>query len=159
MTSIDTDAGGLFFLDAPRETSKTFIINLILAKVRQHVALTTASSGIAVTLLEGGKMAHSAFKLPLNLNNHEKPTCNIGKHAAKAHLLRISKVIIWDEATMSHKKAFEALDKTLQDLHNNNRPMGGVTMVLSGDFRQTLHVIPRETRANEVRTCIKNSYL
>ena len=34
MTSIDTNAGGLFFLDAPGGTGKTFIINLILAKVR-----------------------------------------------------------------------------------------------------------------------------
>ena len=53
----------------------------------QHVALATASSGIAATLLEGDKTAHSAFKLPLNLNNQEKPTFNIGKDTAKAYLL------------------------------------------------------------------------
>ena len=28
--------------------------------------------------------------------------------------------------------------------------MGGVTVVFSGDFRQTLPVIPRETQANEL---------
>ena len=60
---------------------------------------------------------------------------------------------------MCHKKAFEALDRTLQDLRTNKRPMGGLTVVLSGDFRQTLPVIARGTRADEVHTCIKNSYL
>ena len=60
---------------------------------------------------------------------------------------------------MSHKMAFKALDRTLQDLHNNNRPMGGVTVVLSEDFRQTQLVLPQGTRADEVHTCIKNSYL
>ena len=56
-------------------------------------------------------------------------------------------------------KAFEALDRTLQDLRNNKKPMGGVTVVLSRDYRQTLPVIPQGTRADEVHTCIKNSYL
>ncbi|GBN52272.1 hypothetical protein AVEN_161644-1 [Araneus ventricosus] len=37
--------------------------------------------------------------------------------------------------------------------------MGGVTMVLAGDFRQTLPVIPRGTKANEMQACLKSSYL
>ena len=60
---------------------------------------------------------------------------------------------------MSHKKTFEALDRTLQDLLNNNKPMGGVTMVMSGDFRQRPPVIPQGTRADAVHTSIKKSYL
>ncbi|KAK3884607.1 hypothetical protein Pcinc_011133 [Petrolisthes cinctipes] len=60
---------------------------------------------------------------------------------------------------MSHKRAFEALDRTLKFLHNNDKLMGGVTVVLSGDFRQTLPVITRGTRADEVNACIKASQL
>jgi ATP-dependent DNA helicase PIF1 len=37
--------------------------------------------------------------------------------------------------------------------------MGGVVIVLAGDFRQTLPVIPRSTPADELNTCIKASYL
>ncbi|GBM44848.1 hypothetical protein AVEN_201093-1 [Araneus ventricosus] len=37
--------------------------------------------------------------------------------------------------------------------------MGGVTMVLAGDFRQTLPIIPRGTRADEMQACLKSSYL
>ena len=41
----------------------------------------------------------------------------------------------------------------------NNRPMGGITVLLSGDFRQTLPIITRGTRADEINACIKSSYL
>lgn len=37
--------------------------------------------------------------------------------------------------------------------------MGGDTVLLAGDNRQTLPAISRETRANEVTSCIKYSYL
>src|SRR5271166_3543574 len=38
-------------------------------------------------------------------------------------------------------------------------PMGGATVVLSGDFRQTLPIIARGTPADEIKACLKNSYL
>uniref|UniRef100_A0A0L8FLC9 ATP-dependent DNA helicase n=1 Tax=Octopus bimaculoides TaxID=37653 RepID=A0A0L8FLC9_OCTBM len=37
--------------------------------------------------------------------------------------------------------------------------MGGVTLLLSGDFRQTLPVIPKGSRADEVLACLKSSTL
>ncbi len=161
ISSIEEGTGGFFFLDAPGGTGKTFVINLLLAKLRQtkRIALAVASSGIASTLLDGGRTAHSAFKLPLDLARKEMPTCNIGRRTTKSKLLTECKLIIWDEATMSHKGAFEALDRTLQDLRHNTRLMGGATVLLSGDFRQTLPIIPKGTRADEFNACIKSSYL
>ena len=35
--------------------------------------------------------------------------------------------------------------------------MGGIVLVLSGDFRQTLPVIPKGTRADGIRACLKSS--
>ncbi|GFV90791.1 ATP-dependent DNA helicase [Trichonephila clavipes] len=72
---------GTFFLDAPGGTGKTFLIRLILATVRSKndIALALASSGIAATLLPGGRTAHSALKLPLNIQTIDTPTCNISK--------------------------------------------------------------------------------
>ena len=37
--------------------------------------------------------------------------------------------------------------------------MGGITFVMTGDFRQTLPVVPNGTRADEVHACIKSSSL
>ena len=107
--------------------------------------LAVASSGIAATLLTGGRTAHSVFKLPLNLS--------------LAEVLRQCRLIVWDECTMSHKAAFEALDKTLQDIRRNKSLMAGVTFVMAGDFRQTLSVVPRGTRADEMQASVKSSYL
>ena len=151
--------GHIVFLDAPGGTGKTFLLNLLLAKVRTHsnIAIAVASFGIAATLLTGGKTAHSTFKLPLNLHNADQPTCAIGKASAKAELLRLAKLIVWDECTMSHKKAFEALNTTLQDIRNNDLLMGGLTVVLAGDFRQTLPIIQKGTRADEIHACLKSS--
>lgn len=151
----------MFFLNAPGGTGKTFHINLLLAKLRSEgqIAVAVASSGIAATLLEGGRTAHSLFKLPLNMATNDNPMCNIPKQSATSKLMQECSLIVWDESSMSHKKSIEALDRTLKDLRNNNDIMGGVTFLAAGDFRQTLPVIQRGTRADEVEACLKRSYL
>lgn len=153
--------GGIIFLDAPGGTGKTFLLDLILAKIRMRgeIALAVASSGIAATLLEGGRTAHSAFKLPLNVNHAENPSCNLSKRSGMATVLRITKLIIWDECTMAHKRSLEALDRTLRDFKDNQQTMGGTLILLAGDFRQTLPVIPRSTPADELNACLKASPL
>ena len=52
--------------------------NLILAKIRfeSKIALATVSSGIAATLLTGGRAMHGIFKIPPDLN---AIVCNIKK--------------------------------------------------------------------------------
>ncbi|GBP31344.1 hypothetical protein EVAR_13463_1 [Eumeta japonica] len=62
MQAVDNNTGGLFFLDAPGGTGKTFVISLILATIRSRcdIALALASSGIAATLLDGGRTAFCA---------------------------------------------------------------------------------------------------
>ncbi|XP_044590563.1 ATP-dependent DNA helicase pif1-like [Cotesia glomerata] len=161
LNSIISNSEQLYFLDAPGGTGKTFLINLLLSKIRskKKIAIAVASSGIAATLIDGGKTAHSAFKLPLNLCHSESPLCNISKQSDIAHVLRETKIIIWDECTMAHKKAIEALNRTLQDIRGCNQLMGGVVVLLAGDFRQTLPVAPRGTRADEIQACIKSSFL
>ena len=43
-------------------------------------------------------------------------------------------LIVWDKITISHKGAFEAVNTTLRDFHGNARIMGGVPVLLTGDF-------------------------
>ncbi|XP_044592065.1 uncharacterized protein LOC123270186 [Cotesia glomerata] len=150
---VSNGTGGIYFLDAPGGTGKTFLISLLLATIRSQneVALALASSGIAATLLEGGRTAHSALKLPLNMQINETPACNIVKNSAMAKILQVCKLIVWDECTMAHKRSLEALDRTLKDLRDNNI-FGGAMILLSGDFRQTFPVIPRSTAADELVT-------
>ena len=117
-------------------------VNLLLAKVHQKtkIALGVASSGIAATLLTGGRTTHLTFKLSLK--------CNISKGTAKAQVLQVGVLIVWDECTMSHKTDFEALDKLLQDRNDTDKVMGRVTLLMAGDFRQILPVVQRGTKAD-----------
>lgn len=159
MTALNVGSGGIFFLDAPGGTGKTFLLSLLLASVRSQnqIALAVASSGIAATLLEGGRTAHSALKLPLNMQTVDEPTCNISRQSAMAKVLQNCNVLIWDECTMAHKRSLEALDRTLRDLRNNEQIFGGMMVLLAGDFRQTLPVIPKSTPADEINACLKSS--
>ncbi|XP_017473960.1 PREDICTED: ATP-dependent DNA helicase PIF1-like [Rhagoletis zephyria] len=104
-------------------------------------------------------MPNGSLKLPLNLQTTENPTCNIAKDSAMAKVLVASKIIIWDECTMAHKRALEALNRTLKDLRNDSICFGGAMILLSGHFRQTLPVIPRSTAADEINACLKSSTL
>ncbi|CAK1588694.1 unnamed protein product [Parnassius mnemosyne] len=133
----------------------------LLARLRKdkNIAVAVASDGVAATLLSGGRTAHSVLKLPLNLALEESPICNFSKNSVRGIMLRQCKLLVWDESTMSHKKAVEALNRTLQDLRSNTDVMGGMVVLLAGDFRQTLPVIQKGTPADEIKACLKSSIL
>ncbi|GJU51538.1 ATP-dependent DNA helicase PIF1-like protein [Tanacetum coccineum] len=75
--------------------------------------------------------------------------------------MRKVRLIIWDEAPMTHKHAFEALDRTLRDIipDASHKPFGGKTIVFGGDFRQILPVIVKGTREEIVNASINHSYI
>ncbi|XP_054091705.1 uncharacterized protein LOC128923459 [Zeugodacus cucurbitae] len=76
-----------------------------------------------------------------------------------AKVLQQTRLIIWDECTMAHKKSLEALDRSMQDLRNNKKRFGSAMILLAGDFRQILPVVPRSTPADELNACLKSSIL
>src|SRR4051794_33529424 len=149
----------VFFVDSPGGYEKTFLFNMILAKIRvnDQIAIAVASSGIAALLLDGGRTAHSRFKIPIKLT--ETSTLDISVTSELAELIRMTKLIIWDEAPMAHRFAFEAVERTFRDVTDNEKPFGGIIVVLGGDFRQILPVVIRGRREQIVNACIKNSDL
>ncbi len=76
--------------------------------------LAIASSRIASLLLLDGRTAHSRFKILIDL--HDESICNITQQMKVAELVRKANMIIWDEAPMMHRRAFEVIDRTLRDL-------------------------------------------
>ena len=104
--------GHMMFLNAPGGTGNTWLLNTILAsvKLRGDIALAVASSGIAALLIDGGRTAHSRFRIPLNLKASDTPRYKLDKSSDVGALLRQTKLIIWDECTIMNKKGYEALD-------------------------------------------------
>jgi hypothetical protein len=159
------DKPGLFFVSGHGGTGKTFLWNALVAYLRgyKRIVLTVASSGVASLLLPGGRTAHSRFKIPIDLDNNG--VCDIRKSTMLSTLIESASLIIWDEALMTHRKCFEALDRTLRDVLSSNDaslsnvPFGGKIVVLGGDLRQILPVIEGGTRSQVVNAAITNSPL
>ena len=77
---------------------------------------------------------------------------SIKKNTLMADLLTETDLIIWDEAPMNDRRCFEALDRTLRDiLSNQEKPFGGKTIMLGGDFRQTLPVKKKQQNPKSLR--------
>ena len=134
-SALDRDEHAIFFIDGPGGTGKTYLYRAILASLRSagHIALAVATSGIAATILCRGRTTHSWFKIPLDPD--AASICSVSKQSELADLLKLSKAILWDEAPMANRYAFEALDRTLRDIMEVNLPFGGKVMILGGDFR------------------------
>lgn len=58
---------------------------------------------------------------------------------------------------MHNKLTFEAVDKSLWDLTGNDRAFGGKVIVMGGDFRQVLPIIPHGNRAEIVSAALNRS--
>uniref|UniRef100_A0A8I6XRH8 ATP-dependent DNA helicase n=1 Tax=Hordeum vulgare subsp. vulgare TaxID=112509 RepID=A0A8I6XRH8_HORVV len=149
----------IFFVDGPGGTGKTYLYKALLAKVRSmgQIAIATATSGIAASIMPGGRTAHSRFKIPIKLTNNTM--CSFTKQSGTAELLKQASLIIWDEVAMTKRQAVETLDRSLQDIMGRRLPFGGKVVVFGGDFRQVLPVVTRGTRAQITDATLLRSYL
>jgi hypothetical protein len=163
--SISNESGYTFFVYGYGGTGKPFLWNTLLSSVRNKgkIALAVASSGISALLLPRGRTPHSRFNLPLDIQEHS--VCAIKKNTQLAELIQHTSLIIWDEAPFNDKHCFQALDRTLRDIMssiNNDlayKQFGCITVVLGGDFRQTLPIIPKGKKAQVLDALITRSYL
>lgn len=154
-----------YFVSGHGGTGKTFLWKAILATLRSqdHIVLAVASCGVASLLLPGGRTAHSRFKIPLDI--HENSTCAIGRGTMLAGLITRASLIIWDEAPMSHRYCFEALDRSLRDILSVEDPQktsllfGGKPILFGGDFRQVLPVVEGASRSEILKASLLGSHL
>ena len=143
MTSVNSQYGKVFCLNAGGGTGKTTTTNLLLTKVRfdGQVALATAVSGIAATLLDNGRTLHSRCKVPINIQ--ENSTCSMTKRDPRGKLFQKARLLIIDEVTMGNKLIYECIDRSLRFIRENDKPFGKLTVLFSGDWRQILPVVKR----------------
>ncbi|PWZ13684.1 ATP-dependent DNA helicase PIF1 [Zea mays] len=160
MSAVDTDQGGLFFVDGPGGTGKTYLYRVLLATLRSQgkIAVATVTSGVAASIMPGGRTAHSRFKIPLTID--DGVVCSFTKQSGTAELLRKASLIIWDEASMTKRQAVETLDNSMRDIMGRpGLPFGGKTIAFGGDFRQVLPVVRKGSRAQVVASSLRMSYL
>ncbi|XP_028124942.1 uncharacterized protein LOC114321904 [Camellia sinensis] len=150
---------GYFFIEGPSGTGKTFLYQAILVAIRMHklIALVTATSGVVTSLLPNGCTTHSRFKIPIDVES--KICCNVSKQSGLTKFLKLTALIIWDEALMARRQSIKALDELSKDVMDSNLLFGGKVAVFGGDFRQVLLVVPKSTRNECINATLVMSYI
>jgi ATP-dependent DNA helicase PIF1 len=156
MSTVDSQSGGVFFVFGSGGTGKTYLWSTLIACIRSRgkLVLPVALSDIASMLLPDDRTTHSRFRIPIDFDN--ELCCPIDVGSDLAELINASDLIIWDEASLQNRHAFEVVDQSFRDVcrghipNTENRVFGGKVVVLGGDFYQILPVIPNSTRASIV---------
>jgi ATP-dependent exoDNAse (exonuclease V) alpha subunit len=138
------------FITGPAGSGKTFVVNEYIKFLREHdVAIgITASTGIAATHM-GGVTIHSWSGMGVkdDMNEYELEELLEKKYVTKK--VQSVHVLIIDEISMLHHYRLDLLDKIMRKIRrkdmSEDRPFGGVQIVLCGDFFQ----LPPVRRAGE----------
>lgn len=88
MDSIEKNKRGVFFVYGRGGCGKTYIWKILIYKLRSlgEIVLPVTSSGIAATLMPGGRTAHSRFKIPIVLDDYSR--CGIHHDSDIAELIK-----------------------------------------------------------------------
>ncbi len=125
-------------LTGPAGTGKSVTLQALVeeAKAKNIAYGITATTGAASVLI-GGRTLHSFLGIGLATKD---PTYLAEwiqiRYPAKAERLKTLVFLIIDEVSMMSDELFDYISAFLKALRNNNKPFGGVQLLLSGDFAQ-----------------------
>ncbi|KAK3925328.1 ATP-dependent DNA helicase [Frankliniella fusca] len=148
----------LFFLSGCGGTGKTHLYNTLIVECSLMGIKVSASafSGIASQQIINALTCHTTFQLKV-----EKPRdvslyrSWMKRQSPQAQLLREAELIIIDEVSMMKLHHFNAIDQLLTDLMDrHNESFGGKTVVVSGDFRQTLPIMTDTLEGEVIPNCV-----
>jgi ATP-dependent DNA helicase PIF1 len=127
-------------ISGPGGVGKTFQINRIReycekVEIKYHVC---ASTGIAAVLIDGTTLHHWAGIKPYMVEKFQKGDLNIVVNWKKESTKRIAstKLLIIDEVSMIGKSLFELVDLFCKKIKKNNKPFGGIQIIVSFDMLQ-----------------------
>lgn len=138
------------FLTGAAGSGKTYVLNKYIAYLKKNAipVAVTASTGIAATHMNG-KTIHSWAHIGIK---DQLSTADLNAiFSRKEFRLSIAeaKVLIIDEVSMLHHFRLDMVDAVLQKMHGNNKPFGGIQVVLCGDLFQ-LPPVSRGMRAQYI---------
>lgn len=117
------------FITGRAGTGKSTLLQLFRKTTdKKHVVL--APTGVAALNVKG-QTIHSFFNFPPRL--FDPGQIKTGKNKK---LIKEVEVIIIDEISMVRADLMDAIDFVLRKIRNNNKPFGGVQMVVFGDLFQ-----------------------
>ncbi len=132
MHAISTQKNAAFFIDGPGGSGKSFLFEALLHATRGagHIVVACAWSGLAASLLPGGRTCHARFGFPVPLPPTDVPW-SVRARTGKGQLLIRARALIWDEVPPAPASVMEAADRCLRDLCQVDLPFGGKVVLFS----------------------------
>ena len=143
------------FITGSAGTGKSYSVREWLNSTRKRVAVT-ATTGVAALQIQGetlhrmtgiGNQARPEAAKTIIRQWHARAQAD-GRAADRLELLRAIDSLVVDEASMLRRDTFELVDSVLRALRHDNRPFGGIQLVLVGDFFQLPPVVTRDDARN-----------
>jgi len=129
--------GANVFLTGPAGSGKTYVLNKYVNFLKQKSVEIgiTASTGIAATHI-GGMTIHSWSGIGINNSMSESDIRDLFKKRHLGKRFERTKVLVIDEISMLHHFRLDMIDKVCKMFKGNDKPFGGMQIILVGDFFQ-----------------------
>jgi ATP-dependent exoDNAse (exonuclease V) alpha subunit len=125
------------FVSGGAGTGKSFLLNFFKRNYSPSQLSITASTGVAA-LNVGGTTIHSWAGIGLANMPIEKIIENIfsAKMSKVRKKIKLAQALAIDEISMISREVFEILDAVFKAVRENEKPMGGIQIIMFGDFLQ-----------------------
>ena len=133
------------YISGEAGTGKSFLMNLMIefmkrsakqsgTELHKPLYLTVAPTGVSAWIIGGDTIESGLSLQPSNRPTHLKASAS--SKANLQFMFEHLQVVFLDEVSMVGTNKFKEMDFRLQDIMMNNKFMGGVSMVICGDFGQ-----------------------
>jgi ATP-dependent DNA helicase PIF1 len=125
------------FLTGPAGSGKTHVLNSYINYLKEHAVdvAVTASTGIAATHL-GGQTIHSWSGLGIRSSLTDYDIEDLMQRQYLYKRFERTKVLIIDEVSMLHHVRLDMIEWICRQMKRNEKPFGGMQIILCGDFFQ-----------------------
>jgi ATP-dependent DNA helicase PIF1 len=138
------------FLTGPAGSGKTHVLNAYVEYLKSHAVdvAVTASTGIAATHL-GGQTIHSWSGLGVRSTLTDRDIDDMMQRLYLYKRFERTKVLIIDEVSMLHHHRLDLIEWICRQMKHNEKPFGGMQVILCGDFFQLPPVTRGEVAESE----------
>ena len=147
------ETGVSVFLTGKAGTGKTTFLKEIVRQTSKRFAVV-APTGVAA-INAGGVTIHSFFQLPLCpylpdvkelVTEYQMPERMRSLRKERVKILRTLDLLIIDEISMVRADILDAIDDILKRYRRNDKPFGGVQVLMIGDIQQLPPVVRESER-------------
>ena len=145
--------GRSVFLTGKAGTGKTTFLKYITRTTNKRFVVL-APTGVAA-INAGGSTIHSFFQLPLCpylpdvkelITEYQMPESHRSLRKERIKIIRTLDLLIIDEISMVRADLLDAVDMTMRRYRRNDKPFGGVQLLMIGDAQQLSPVVKENER-------------